>query len=749
MTVRARLLLVLLIAALFAPLAQCAAPTALDVLVYSEVPCAVHALAAIAGGGSVQELAGHPPGGTSAVCVADVAPSNALGHVVVTPAASRDGTVAFAVMQRPDGAPADECLDPAKSNGCIVAKRQLRYQPHQSVPIRIDLRLSCLNVACAADQTCVQGACRSSLVATAQCASGVCGEDALGDGPLLASLSLTAGALSPGFAPSVLGYSAAVSLSGALPPETRVTATVADAGATLSVQGAPAQSGVPTAPIAIGTGTNPVDINVTSADGRRTTHYALIITGVSGIAYMKASNARTDSQFGAQTNWTSGSASLSGDTLVVGAPWESSGASGVNANQADVSSAGAGAAYVFRRAGGAWSQQAYLKASNARAGAHFGGAVALSVDTLAVGSPTESSGAMGVGGNQADTSAGLAGAVYVLARDNGVWTQKAYLKPSANSFNGELFGCSLALSGDTLVVGACGDPSPTRGVNGIQSGTSAGGSGAAYVFVRGSLGWTQQAYLKASNTDVGANFGHCVSIDGETIVVGAWGESSAATGVNGNQADVSAPAAGAAYVFVRNGAVWTQQAYLKASNARASASFGTACVVARDTLVVSARADSSAATGIDGDGADASATGAGAAYVFERSGGVWSQQAYLKASAPGVNKFGSAVALSNDTVVVGAMGESSSATGINGNQSGASMPDAGAAYLFVRHQSKWTQAAYLKATNTRPSSFFGSSVALEAGTIVVGAYGESSAATGINGNQSDVSAPNAGAAYVY
>src|SRR6185369_5743297 len=102
------------------------------------------------------------------------------------------------------------------------------------------------------------------------------------------------------------------------------------------------------------------------------------------------------------------------------------------------------------------------------------------------------------------------------------------------------------------------------GVNGNQGDNSANSAGAAYVFVRNGTTWSQQAYLKASNTEAGDVFGHPVAVSGNTVVIGAVLEASSATGVNGNQSNNNAPEAGAAYVFVRNGTIWSQQAYLKA-----------------------------------------------------------------------------------------------------------------------------------------------------------------------------------------
>jgi hypothetical protein len=161
-------------------------------------------------------------------------------------------------------------------------------------------------------------------------------------------------------------------------------------------------------------------------------------------------------------------------------------------------------------------------------------------------------------------------------------------------------------------------------------------------------------------------------------------EDSNATGVNGTQSDNSADASGAAYVFVRSGTTWSQQAYLKASNTGASDKFGYSVAIAGDTVVVGAYLEDSNATGVNGDGSNNSAINSGAAYVFVRSGTTWSQQAYLKASNTGANDlFGFLVAISGDTVVVGAYGEASNATGVNGTQSDNSASSAGAAYVFV------------------------------------------------------------------
>src|SRR5712691_5889610 len=266
-----------------------------------------------------------------------------------------------------------------------------------------------------------------------------------------------------------------------------------------------------------------------------------------------------------------------------------------------------------------------------------------------------------------------------------------------------------------------------------------------------------QAYVKASNTGAADEFGFAValSIDGNTLVVGAPGEAS-----GGIETDNSAPSAGAVYVYTRSGATWTQQAYIKASNAEAGDQFGTSVALSSNgnTLAVGATGEGSALTGVTPGivaetTAGNAAPGAGAVYVLTRSAGIWSQQAYVKASNTGaVDLFGASVSLSGDgnILAVGAIGESSAAVGIGGNQADNSAADAGAVYVFRSIAATWTQQAYVKASNTGSGDYFGTSAALSSDgtTLAVGATGEDSSATGIGGNQADNSAPGAGAAYV-
>jgi hypothetical protein len=325
--------------------------------------------------------------------------------------------------------------------------------------------------------------------------------------------------------------------------------------------------------------------------------------------------------------------------------------------------------------------------------------------------------------------------------------QQGYLKASNTGANDNL-GFNVVLSGDTLVVGAPQEGSSATGVNGDQANNNAQNSGAVYVFTRTGGVWTQQAYLKASNTDASDQFGVGVAISGDTLAVGAQFEASNATGINGDQTNNSAPQAGAVYVFTRTAGVWSQQAYLKGHNTEAGDQFGVSVAVEGDTLAVGAIAEASNATGVNHDGSNNNAPGSGAVYVFTRTAGVWSQQAYVKASNAG-GLFGNSVALAGDTLAVGAQFEASNATGVNGNQTDTSAPLAGAVYVFTRTGGNWSQQAYVKASNTDAEDRFGEDVALDGDTLVVGARFEASAASGVNADQTDNSATNAGAAYVF
>ena len=440
------------------------------------------------------------------------------------------------------------------------------------------------------------------------------------------------------------------------------------------------------------------------------------------LALLQASNTDAGDEFGRGL-------AISGETLAVGATEEDSAAAGVDGDQADNSTPGAGAVYIFGREGAGWQQEAYIKASNTGppeplGGDGFGRALALDGDTLVVSAPGEDSAATGVGGDQFDESADASGAVYVYIRDQGTWSFQAYLKAS-NTGDFDTFGWSLALSGDTLVVGSPREGSAATGVDGDGANDLALQSGAAYVFVRSGQTWSQQAYLKPSNTGVSDWFGGDVDISGDTIVVGAPFESSAASGVGGDEGDNSAQFAGAAYVFVRSGQSWSQQAYLKASNTGAGDQFGGAVAVDGDLIVVGARYEDSAASGVGGNQASNAIEDSGAAYVYRRDGTSWSQVAYLKSPHTNVDDWmGAAVAVQGDRVVVGAIGEGTSSPGINPPHDN-SAPQSGAVYSYRgAGGGPWTYESTLKASNPFQGNSFGVAVALGGDLLVAGATGQ-------------------------
>lgn len=455
-------------------------------------------------------------------------------------------------------------------------------------------------------------------------------------------------------------------------------------------------------------------------------------------AYVKASNTGEFDQFGTAV-------AISGDTMIVGAPGESSNAIGINGSENNDAASESGAAYIYVRSGITWKKQAYLKASDSLRDFTFGAAVSISGDTVVVGAP----GAF---------SNNKSGAAYVFVRSGTNWAEQAVLRPSNE---GGYFGGAVGVSGNTIVVGAHRESSNGTGVNGSQTNYTRMQSGAAYVFARNGESWTQTAYLKASNPQAFDSFGYSVSVsaEGRLVVVGAPEEDSSATGVNGNESNDNAPNSGAAYVFILgiNG-LWSQSAYLKASHPEPGDNFGRSVSLSAETilagiLVVGAPNEDSNATGVNGDSANDDAYDSGAAYVFSFTGnGVPVQEGYLKASnTDQEDAFGTSVAGGGDTVVVGAREEDSN--GPSGNNSSL---NAGAAYVFSRSGTNWIPQAYLKASNPalenqmyELTDLFGSSVAISGDTVVIGAPGEASNAMNVDGNQDDNSLSSAGAAYVF
>jgi hypothetical protein len=234
---------------------------------------------------------------------------------------------------------------------------------------------------------------------------------------------------------------------------------------------------------------------------------------------------------------------------------------------------------------------------------------------------------------------------------------------------GDYFGWRVALSGSTAVVGAPGS----------------GGTGVVYVFVRAGSTWSEQARLTASDGAAGDRFGGSVAISGDTVVVGAACKDSHR---------------GAAYVFVRSGTTWSQQARLSQPRPQVDDDFGDGGVAVSGSKAVVA------AVGRNNQ--------KGATWVFHRSSSTltWHRVVELTPSAvaPG-DRFGASVALSNGSAVVGADGTSS---------------ETGVAYVFVRTDSGWPQQADLTAQDGAPGDHFGTSVALSHSTALIGSPGRTS-----------------------
>jgi len=388
-------------------------------------------------------------------------------------------------------------------------------------------------------------------------------------------------------------------------------------------------------------------------------------------AKIQASDKEASDQFGY-------SVSISGDgnTAIVVAYLE------------DTGGTDAGAAYIFTKSGSSWSQQAKIQATDKQASDRFGGSVSISSDgnTAIVGAAYE------------DTGGADAGAAYIFVRSGSTWTEQAKIQASDKEI-GDVFGWSVSISGDgsTAIVG-------TR-----LEDTGGDAAGAAYIFVRSGSTWTEQAKIQASDSEASDYFGYSVSIsgDGNTAIVGAW------------QEDTGAAGAGAAYIFTRSGSTWTEQAKIQASDAETFDLFGVSVSISSDgnTAIVGAYAE------------DTGGTEVGAAYIFVRSGSTWAQQAKIQASdKEAEDLFGGSVSISSDgnTAIVGA-----GATYI--------FTRPGAAYIFTRSGVTWAEQAKIQASDKETGDVFGYSVSISdnGNTVIVGAYAE------------DTGGDAAGAAYIF
>lgn len=380
-------------------------------------------------------------------------------------------------------------------------------------------------------------------------------------------------------------------------------------------------------------------------------------------AQIVAGDGRANERFGSAV-------AIDGDTLVVNSNY---GSYPVEPN----------AVYVFVRDGSAWTFQAKLTASDGTPNDQFGIAVAIDGNTILVGAYLAD-----IEGNEDQ------GAAYVFTRSGETWTEQARLTASDGIADG-FFGWSVALWGDTALVGV--NPWGV-GAQYIDR------QGAAYVFTRSGDTWTEQERLSVDDGEL-EYFGYAVALHGTTAVVGAGGGGTAGGLVRG-----------AAYVFTYNGAAWSEQARLTASDGGVDA-FGGALDFDGSTLIVGAPFFT-----IDG------VFGRGAVYIYTGSGAAWTEQAKLMASDYENNReFGYAVAVQGDTALVAAM-----IGNVDGNV------NQGAAYVFTLSESGWSEQAKLTHNGGAEHDFFGDDVALDAGTALIGAP-----RVDVNGNEDQ------GAAYVF
>jgi len=400
--------------------------------------------------------------------------------------------------------------------------------------------------------------------------------------------------------------------------------------------------------------------------------------------------------------------SISGENAFLGAYQERENENGTNSN------IGAGSAYAFVRTGTNWAQAKKLVAAEQVGEDYFGYAVAVDGDYAVIGAY----------GEDEDTSGGNtinnAGAAYIFHRNNNAWEFQQKIT-QADRFQNDFFGSAVAISGDYIIVGAYAEDEDANGLNNASS------SGAAYLFSRSGNTWSQQQKITAADREANDYFGYAVSINGDYAVVGAYQEDHDATGVGGMAAN-----AGAVYVFNRNGSIWTQQQKLVAADRQANDWFGHSVAINGSSVIVGAYQEDEDPAGNN------FLSSAGAAYIYTRSGTVWTQQQKIVAAGRVIGEhFGFSVGLSNDFAIIGAKRDSRSGNGFNG------LANAGAAYIFARNAGVWTEQQRLIAKDRAVDDFFGQAVAISGNYAVVGAYQEDEDALESNGLS------NAGAVYIF
>jgi len=405
-------------------------------------------------------------------------------------------------------------------------------------------------------------------------------------------------------------------------------------------------------------------------------------------SYLKASNTGAGDTFGHAV-------ATEGDTIVVGAPLEDSSTADLAAR--DNQRQNSGAAYVFQREAASYREIAYLKASPIEERGEFGTAVAIDHDTIAIGAPGE----------------GAGGSVYLYRRTmGGGWTLEQRVAP-ARAHQGRRFGAALALRGDVLAVGAPADD------------TFALDGGAVYVFRRSGGSWGEGTVVGSENVAPAVWIGSGVALDDTRMFAGATGESS----------DVYPR--GAVYAYALSGGAYVETQKIYEQEVGPLDFFGDSVAIDGDTLVVGAF------------GASGSAAGNGLLYVYRQGTEGFALEQVIGASNPSEDAhLGVRVVLRGDLIITGAPDEDSGARGVNGDISVAGRTDSGAGYVFVRDGTRWSQLALIKSMEPGAGDRYGFSVAANDDTIVFGAPGESSGATGVDGDTLDATAQGSGAVYV-
>ncbi len=466
--------------------------------------------------------------------------------------------------------------------------------------------------------------------------------------------------------------------------------------------------------------------------------------------YFKASNTDTNDWYGHSVD-----INQTGNVMVVGAPRESSQADNVNGDESNNLLSESGAAYVYKKINKNWVKDAYLKPLNPDENDMFGVAVSISTDgnTIAVGARGEDSNTDLIQGDDQDNSTESAGAAYIFKYVNNTWIQTAYIKAS-NSDAGDSFGWSLSLSGDgnRLAVGAQYEESSATGINQDQGNEpgSLNSYGAVYVYQFLNNSWTQQAYIKASNTGYGDSFGQTVALsrDGNTLAVGAPFEDGDADSVNNS---------GAVYLYRYQNTSWNQQNYFRSGYEGANDYFGFSIALTEDGNIMAVGSYAE-----DGNGKISTITNnpidpslsynSGAISVYRYESSSWNSIRYFKSSYPGEgDEFGRSVDFDDDgsVLVVGAPGESSNAVGIEGDQENDLISKSGAVYVFQSLAN--TPYIYVKAPNTDNDDGFGRVVAVSGDgySFAVGVLNEDSNAINLNQDQTNNDKDASGAVYLY